>query len=186
MAKHPTERQIYKHLTSYYQALLDRGMTPEVAKELTVQQVAEGGYDTKWWSGDEVKFNTPGELADHVIGHHSRMYPDSLKATNFDEFYNGIQRTGKAMYNSEKGYNGYKRHLLSYRPAILRRLDKYEQSKTPAVQSTVQPTAQPTTPINIENIVEKNDATSVLKPMIVKPIQAKKLGGRLKRHLNLN
>ncbi len=104
MTTNSTESQIYKHVTSYYQALLDNGASPEVAKELTVQQVAEGGYNPKWWTGDKVKFNTPEELAKHVLDYHKRMYPDSLKAKNFEDFYNGIQRTGQYMYNSEKGY----------------------------------------------------------------------------------
>lgn len=179
---HPTEKQIYQHLTTYYQALLDRGMSPEVAKELTVQQVAEGGYDKKWWSGDLVKFNTPTELADHVIDHHSRLYPDSLKATNFDEFYDGLQKTGKHMYNSEKGYNGYKQHLLSYRPAIIRRLDNYEATRTPKTQPTQQAN---TSAISLTPILEKNDATAVTKQPVIQPVAVRRFGGRLKRHLNL-
>lgn len=176
-----TENQIYNHVTSYYQALLDKGMSPEVAKELTVQQVAEGGYNTKWWSGDKVKYNTPQELAAHVIDHHSRMFPDSLKATNFNEFYNGIQKTGKAMYNKVKGYNGYKQHLLTYRPGIVRRINKYEQSRTP-VQEPV--TETPTIAAPTLEHAEPNDVTKVVTTPVAQPIQMQKRGGKLKRHIN--
>lgn len=165
------DNKIYKHITSYYQALLDKGLSPEVARELTVQQVAEGGYNTKWWTGDKVKYNTPEELAAHVIEHHSRMFPDSLKATNFNEFYDGLQKTGKAMYNSVKGYNGYKQHLLTYRPGIIRRINQYEQ--------------QPTIKAPVLEHIEPNDVTNIVNTPVIQPIQMKKCGGKLKRHIKL-
>lgn len=176
-----TENQIYNHVTSYYQALLDQGMSPEVAKELTVQQVREGGYAKRWWSGDGVKFNTPQELAKHVIAKHSKLYPDSLKATNFDEFYNGLQKTGKYMYNSEQGYNGYRKALLNVRPGVVRRIDKYVQSRTP-VQEPVTETPAIAAP-TLEH-AEPNDVTKVVTTPVAQPIQMQKRGGKLKRHIN--
>lgn len=40
------------------------------------------------------------------------------------------------MYNSVQGYEGYKKHLLSYAPAISKRIDAYEASKSTSPAAT--------------------------------------------------
>lgn len=64
------------------------------------------------------------------------MYPDSLKARNFEQFWRGIQITPKYKYNSENP--NYKRNLLDTRPGVKKRINFYRQQKglSPLVMNT--------------------------------------------------
>lgn len=160
-----------------YQSLLDLGISPFVAKQLSIQQVAEGGYEKKWWTGDKVKFDTPQQLAAHIVTTYGKNYPDSLKATTFQQFYDGLQKTGRiGMYNSAQGYEGYKKHLLSYAPAISKRIDAYEASRSTGPEATPQNNLL-MQKINITP--EQPDALRVTQVPVVH-----RYGGRLKRHIN--
>lgn len=163
-----------------YQALVDQGISPFVAKQLSIQQVAEGGYAKKWWTGDHVKFDTPQQLATHIVDMYGKNYPDSLKATTFQQFYDGLQRTGrKGMYNSFAGYEGYKKYLLSYAPAISKRIDAYEASKT------TRPTAVPQNNLLMQKIAITPEQPDALRVTQIQPIPVvHRYGGKLKRHIN--
>lgn len=126
--KMPGTRSQYNNVTQIYQALVDKGVTPQAALDLTNQKVAEKGW-TGFATGDNKKYPNVQSFADHLINWHSRMYPDSLKAQNFQQYYDGIQKNAKYMYNSEKGYNGYKKDLLLTRPGVKKRINYYRATK---------------------------------------------------------
>lgn len=172
-----TNERSKESILQLYQALLDQGVSPFVAKQLSIQQVAEGGYAKKWWTGDRVKFDTPQQLASHIVDTYSRNYPDSLKATTFQQFYDGLQKTGRrGMYNSVTGYEGYKKHLLSYAPAISKRIDTYESSKTistPQDKLFIQ---------KIDIVPEQPDALRMTQVQSIPVVH--RYGGKLKRHIN--
>lgn len=89
--KMPGTRSQYNNVTQIYQALVDKGVTPQAALDLTNQKVAEKGW-TGFVTGDNKKYPNAQSFADHLINWHSRMYPDSLKAQNFQQYYDGIQK----------------------------------------------------------------------------------------------
>ena len=68
----------YENVVQIYQALINQGVSPQVALELTNQKVAEKGY-TGFVSGDNKKFSNASAFAKHLVDWHSRMYPDSLE-----------------------------------------------------------------------------------------------------------
>lgn len=51
------------------------------------------------------------------------MYPDSIKAKNFNQFYNGIEVTPKYKYNPNPTV--YKKKLLLTRPGVKKRINEY-------------------------------------------------------------
>ena len=126
--KMPGTKSQYDNVTQIYQALVDKGVTPQAALDLTNQKVAEKGW-TGFATGDNKKYPNAQSFAQHLIDWHSKMYPDSLKAQNFQQYYNGIQKNVKHMYNSEKGYNGYKKDLLLTRPGVKKRINYYRATQ---------------------------------------------------------
>ena len=126
--KMPGTKSQYNNVTQIYQALVDKGVTPQAALDLTNQKVAEKGW-TGFATGDNKKYPNAQSFAQHLIDWHSRMYPDSLKAQNFQQYYDGIQKNAKYMYNSEKGYNGYKKDLLLTRPGVKKRINYYRATQ---------------------------------------------------------
>lgn len=113
-----------KHAQDVYQGFINQGVTPEVALELTNQQVAEGGWN-KYSTGDKQTFKAVEPFTQHVVDWHERMYPDSLKATNFNQFFKGLQN-GKYKYNPNS--NQYYKHLKSTRPGVKKRINVYRES----------------------------------------------------------
>lgn len=161
-----------------YQALLDLGVNSFAAKELTSQQVSEGGYGETdrglWWTGDKKKYATAQELANHIVDWYGRMYPKALKAEDFNTFYDGLQKNRGYMYNSKLGYTGYRNHLLKYRPAILKRLNNYDASKVPVQQINI-----PDQPMSmIEQVEEKPDALRIITPSMPIPVM-QRYGGKI-------
>lgn len=114
----------YNHVVSIYQALVSKGVPDQVALELTNQKVAEKGWNG-FVTGDNKRYPNANSFADHLIDWHGRMYPESLKAKNFDQFYKGIQVTPKYKYNSENP--NYKQNLLDTRPGVKKRINYYRQ-----------------------------------------------------------
>lgn len=116
----------YNNIISIYQALVSKGVNPQVALELTNQKVAEKGWEG-YSTGDNKKFSNVQDFTNHIIRLHKKMYPDSLKARNFEQFWRGIQITPKYKYNSENP--NYKRNLLDTRPGVKKRINFYRQQK---------------------------------------------------------
>lgn len=144
--KMPGTKDQYNNVTQIYQALVNKGVNPQVALDMTNQKVAEKGW-TGFVTGDNRKYSNAQSFADHLIDWLSRMYPDSLKAQNFQQYYNGIQKNVKHMYNSEKGYNGYKKDLLLTRPGVKKRINYYRAT-------------QGLGPLALVNPVQTNDYSS--------------------------
>lgn len=117
----------YENVVQIYQALINQGVSPQVALELTNQKVAEKGY-TGFVSGDNKKFSNAAAFAKHLVDWHGRMYPDSLKAKNFNQFYQGINGPNvKYKYNSKR--SDYREWLEKVRPGVKKRINQYRQSK---------------------------------------------------------
>lgn len=115
------EDKNYNKVVKLYQGYIDRGIPPEAALDLTNQNIQEGGWNS-WSSGDGKAFKTADGLINHVIDWHSRMYPDTLKSRNFEEFYNGLEN-GVHRYNSR--YKGYMDELLNMRKGVKNRVNHY-------------------------------------------------------------
>lgn len=134
----------YDLVTQIYQGLVDRGVSPQSALELVNQKIAERGW-TDYSTGDLKVFPNVSSFVKHLVDWHGRMYPNSLKARNFNEFYEGINGTkeqhernrrskgkdnsGRYYYNTEKGWEGYKKDLLTTRPGVLKRINYYRAQK---------------------------------------------------------
>lgn len=116
----------YNNVVSIYQTLVSKGVNPQAALELTNQKVAEKGWEG-YSTGDNKKFSNVQNFANHIIRWHKKMYPDSLKARNFEQFWRGIQITPKYKYNSENP--NYKQNLLDTRPGVKKRINFYRQQK---------------------------------------------------------
>lgn len=130
----------YDHITEIYQNLVDKGVNPQVALDLVNQKVAEKGW-TGYATGDNKKYSNVSDFTDHLIDWHGRMYPNSLKAKNFDQFYEGVNGTreqndrarrskgrdnsGRYYYNTERGWDGYQHDLLETRPGVKKRINYY-------------------------------------------------------------
>lgn len=112
----------YNHVTEIYQDLVDKGVNPQAALDLVNQKVAEKGWKG-YSTGDNKKYNNVSDFTDHLIDWHGRMYPESLKANNFEEYYRGIMITPKHKYNTRG--NAYKRELESTRPGVKKRINHY-------------------------------------------------------------
>lgn len=116
----------YDHVAELYQALVDKGVDPQAALEIVSQKVAEKGW-SGYVTGDNKKYSDANSWADHILDWHGRMYPDSLKAQNFDEYYNNIMVTPKYKYN-RRGLE-YRRELERTRPGVKKRINYYRKQK---------------------------------------------------------
>lgn len=112
----------YDYATGIYQSFVDNGASPQSALDLTNLVIAEGGW-FKYGTGDGKKFTNADDLTKHVIGHHSRMFPDTLTSTNWESFYKGLNETPQYKYNSKRP--DYKEWLYSSRPGIKKRINHY-------------------------------------------------------------
>lgn len=143
------ERDRYNNVTSIYQEYINAGVSPEVALELTNQKVAEKGW-TGYVSGDKKRFSNVKDFVNHTVDYHSRMYPDTLKATNFNQFYNGLE-FGEHRYNPY--VKTYKDKLLLTRPGVRKRINQYraKQGQQPLafIDTSTLPVEDTTTPINV-------------------------------------
>ena len=119
-------QQQYNNVVSIYQSLVSKGVPAQAALDLVNQKVAEKGW-VGYTTGDNKKFNNVDQFTDHLIDWHSRMYPDSLKANNFEEYWKGIQITPKYKYNNENP--NYKQELLRTRPGVKKRINFYRKQQ---------------------------------------------------------
>lgn len=119
-------RDQYNNVTQIYQALVDRGVEPQAALDLTNQKVAERGWKG-FSTGDKKSYPNANSFADHIVDWHGRMFPDSLKAKSFNDFWRSIQVTPKYKYNSENP--NYKNHLLETRPGVKKRINFYRKQQ---------------------------------------------------------
>lgn len=111
----------YKHAITLYKGYVDAGVNPQAALELVNQQIAEKGWNT-WASGDNRKFSNADDFIKHTVDYHTRMYPDTLNADNFTQFFKGLE-FGKHRYNPN--VQKYKKDLLLTRPGVKKRINKY-------------------------------------------------------------
>lgn len=116
----------YDNVTSIYQALIDRGVDEQSALEIVNQKVAERGY-SDFSTGDRKVYKDAESFADHIVDWMGRMYPGSLDAQNFDEYWKSIQITPKYKYNSEDP--DYENLLKSTRLGVKKRINFYRQQK---------------------------------------------------------
>ena len=119
-------QQQYNNVVSIYQSLISKGIPPQAALEIVNQKVAEKGW-TGYTTGDNQKYSTADEFTDHIIDWHGRMYPDSLKANNFEDYWKSIQITPKHKYNSQNP--NYRQELLKTRPGVKKRINHYRQQQ---------------------------------------------------------
>lgn len=120
----------YNNVVSIYLSLVNKGVNPQAALDLVNQKVAEKGW-SGYVTGDNKKFKNVDQFTDHIIDWYGRMYPDSLKANNFNQYWRGIQVTPKYKYNSENP--NYKKELLKTRPGVKKRINFYraQQGQAP-------------------------------------------------------
>lgn len=116
----------YNYATEIYQSFIDNGAQPQAALDLTNLVIAEGGW-FKYATGDGKKFRSASDLTRHVIGHHQRRFPDTLKATDWNSFYRGLNETPKYKYNSVRP--DYKKWLYRSRLGIKKRINYYRSQK---------------------------------------------------------
>ena len=116
----------YNNVVSIFQSLVGKGVPPQAALEIVNQKVAEKGW-TGFATGDNKKYSTANDFADHIIDWHGRMYPGSLKARSFEDYWKGIQITPKYKYNSEDP--DYKQKLLKTRPGVKKRINHYRKQQ---------------------------------------------------------
>lgn len=121
-----TKDRRYRHVTEIYQSFIDNGATPQAALDLTNQKIAEQGW-TGYVSGDKVRYDNADDFTQHVIDHYKRMYPDSLKANNFNQFFRGIESTSKYKYNPNP--ESYRKKLELTRPGVKRRINSYRNEQ---------------------------------------------------------
>lgn len=111
----------YNHVISIYQDLVDKGVEPQAALDLVNQKIAERGW-IDWSTGDAKVYPTREQFVDHVIDWMGRLYPGSLNAKSFDEYWKATQE-GTYKYNSENP--NYKQELLKTRPGVKKRINHY-------------------------------------------------------------
>lgn len=126
----------YNHVTQIYQSYVNHGVNPQTALELTNQKIAEKGW-TGWVSGDNKRYNNVNSFTDHTIDQFSRLYPDSLKSNNFNQFFQGIEG-GRTKYNPTP--NIYRQHLLLTRPGVKKRINEYRRLQGQSPLALVSPT----------------------------------------------
>ena len=115
----------YDHVVEIYQSLIDKGVHEHAAFELVNQKVAEKGW-TGYATGDNKKYDNVNKFTEHLIEWHGRMYPLSLEATTFEEFWIGIVPKKGPKYNLRPEY---KNELLRTRKYVLQRINHYRQLK---------------------------------------------------------
>lgn len=164
----------YKHATTLYKGYVDAGVNPQAALELVNQQVAEKGWNT-WASGDNRKFNNADDFIKHTVDYHTRMYPDTLNADNFTQFFKGLE-FGKHRYNPN--VQKYKKDLLLTRPGVKKRINKYRAALGQ------QPLAFVDSPYfnypSEDNVVPISD-TLLIDPSLIEQENITALGGNLYR-----
>lgn len=129
----------YNHVTQIYQSYINQGVNPQAALELTNQKIAEKGW-TGWVSGDNKRYGDVNSFTDHTIDQFNRLYPDSLKSNNFNQFFQGIEG-GRTKYNPAP--NIYRQHLLQTRPGVKKRINEYRRLQGQSPLSLVSPTSTP-------------------------------------------
>lgn len=129
----------YNHVTQIYQSYINQGVNPQTALELTNQKIAEKGW-TGWVSGDNKRYNNVDSFTGHTIDQFNRLYPDSLKSNNFNQFFQGIEG-GRTKYNPTP--NIYRQHLLQTRPGVKKRINEYRRLQGQSPLSVVSPTSTP-------------------------------------------
>lgn len=129
----------YNHVTQIYQSYINQGVNPQTALELTNQKIAEKGW-TGWVSGDNKRYNNVDSFTGHTIDQFNRLYPDSLKSNNFNQFFQGIEG-GRTKYNPTP--NIYRQHLLQTRPGVKKRINEYRRLQGQSPLSLVSPTSTP-------------------------------------------
>lgn len=129
----------YNHVTQIYQSYINQGVNPQTALELTNQKIAEKGW-TGWVSGDNKRYSDVNSFTDHTIDQFNRLYPDSLKSNNFNQFFQGIEG-GRTKYNPTP--NIYRQHLLQTRPGVKKRINEYRRLQGQSPLSLVSPTPTP-------------------------------------------
>lgn len=124
----------YDHVTGIYQALVDEGIDPQAALDITNQKVAERGW-SGYSTGDKKVYPNAKKFAEHIKDWHGRMYPDSLHSKDFNSYWRGIM-DGKHQYNPY--YDKYKNDLLKTRPGVKKRINTYraKQGLGPLVLNT--------------------------------------------------
>ena len=129
----------YNHVTQIYQSYINQGVNPQTALELTNQKIAEKGW-TGWVSGDNKRYSDVNSFTNHTINQFNRLYPDSLKSNNFNQFFQGIEG-GRTKYNPTP--NKYRQHLLQTRPGVKKRINEYRRLQGQSPLSLVSPTSTP-------------------------------------------
>ena len=119
-------QQQYNNVVSIYQSLVSKGIPPQAALEIVNQKVAEKGW-AGFATGDNKKYSTADDFADHIIDWYGRMYPDSLKANSFEDYWKSLQITPKYKYNNKNP--NYKQELLRTRPGVKKRINHYRQQQ---------------------------------------------------------
>lgn len=125
----------YNNATQIYQSYINQGVNPQAALELTNQKIAEKGW-TGWVSGDNKRYNNVNSFTDHTINQYNKLYPDSLKSNNFNQFFQGIEG-GRTKYNPTP--NTYRQHLLETRPGVKKRINEYRRLQGQSPLSLVSP-----------------------------------------------
>ena len=143
-------RRQYDYVTEIYQNFVNKGVNPQAALDLTNLVVQEGGWFT-YKTGDGKRFKNANDLTNHVIGHHSRLFPDTLKANNWESFYRGLNVTPKYKYNSERP--NYKQWLYGGRPGIKKRINYYRSQQGLSPLAYQEPIIDQQSEINYPNII---------------------------------
>ena len=129
----------YNHVTQIYQSYINQGVNPQTALELTNQKIAEKGW-TGWVSGDNKRYSDVNSFTNHTINQFNKLYPNSLKSNNFNQFFQGIEG-GRTKYNPTP--NRYRQHLLQTRPGVKKRINEYRRLQGQSPLSLVSPTSTP-------------------------------------------
>lgn len=114
----------YDYVVGLYKSFIDNGATPQSALDFTNLVVAEGGW-YNYKTGDGRQFRNSDELAKHVLGHHRRMFPETLRSKDWNSFYRGLNVTPKYKYNSENP--NYKNWLYQSRPGVRKRVNHFRK-----------------------------------------------------------
>lgn len=162
----------YNHAVAVYQGLLDRGIPEQAAFELTNQKIGEGGWKS-YSTGDGKHYNSMDKLLDHIASWMKASYPDTIKARNYNEFYNGLMHGKNGKYNAKPEY---KQKLLQTRPGVLRRINDYRKSKN-QVPLTLLNGSPYVAPTGVNSLVIPQD--TMLTSIIESNIAA--YGGNIKR-----
>lgn len=179
-----TQKQ-YNNVVSIYQSLVSKGIPPQAALDLVNQKVAEKGW-TGYSTGDNKKFNNVDQFTDHLIDWHERMYPDSLKAKNFNDFWKGIQITPKYPYNPRG--NEYKQELLRTRPGVKKRINFYrkQQGLSPLALNYNSGDIMYAQSGNKINYKDPMTGESITREELLKRYPANYRGTSIKSKINLN